>query len=121
MVVPAGAMTGGRCEGSLGGCFRGRETRRAWRGVAGRRLQEPVDAADEVALEGSAGFAAGLAFGLFALEGRLGLGGVAGLGPRGGVERAVELAVAAGVEAVAIGAPRRGGDRCGARQPCELG
>jgi hypothetical protein len=40
-------------------------------------LQEPVDAADEVALEGSEGFAAGLAFGLLAVEERLGLGVVA--------------------------------------------
>src|SRR4051812_43089294 len=76
----------GRVAGDhrAGGC----DDRRALRGVAGRRLQEPVDAADEVALEGSAGFAAGLAFGLFALEERLGLGGVAGPCERGAGEGA---------------------------------
>src|SRR3954469_23005299 len=79
------------------------------------------DAADEVALEGSAGFAARLAFGLFALEEGLSFGVVAGLGERESVERAVELAVAAGVEAVAVGASRGRGDRGGAREPCEFG
>ena len=39
--------------------------------MAGWRLQEPVDAVDEVALEGCEGFAAGLVFGLFAIEERL--------------------------------------------------
>jgi len=62
------------------------------------------DAADEVALERSAGFAAGLAFGLFAFEEGVGLGVVAGLCERESVERAVELAVAARIEAVTIGA-----------------
>src|SRR3954452_21179020 len=79
------------------------------------------DAADEVALESSAGFAAGLAFRLFALEEGLGLGVVASLGERESVERAVELAVAAWIEAVAIGASRGRGDRRGAREPRELG
>jgi hypothetical protein len=40
-----------------------------------------------VALEGSAGFAAGLAFGLFAFEEGLGLGVVAGLGQREAIVR----------------------------------
>jgi hypothetical protein len=67
-------------------------------------LQEPVDGADEVALEGSEGFAAGLAFGLFATEERLGRGVVASFVEHEAIERAVELAVAAGVQAVAVGA-----------------
>ena len=58
---------------------------------------------------------------MFALEEGLGLGVVAGLGEREAVERAVELAVAAGVEAVAIGASRGRGDRRGAGDAGELG
>src|SRR3954468_10779101 len=79
------------------------------------------DAADEVALESSAGFAAGLAFGLFALEEGLGLGVVAGLGQRESVERAVELSVAARIEAVPVSATRGRRDRSCAREPRELG
>ena len=84
-------------------------------------MEEVPDAAGEVALEGAERFAAGLAFGLFAFDERLGFGVVAGLCERESVERAVELAVAAGVEAVAVGVPRGCGDRCGAGEACELG
>ena len=99
----------------------GRDDGRVPWGVAGWRLQEPVDGADEVALEGSEGFAAGLAFGLFAIEERLGRGVVACFVEREAVERAVELAVAAGVQAVAVGASGGCGDRGGSGQPRELG
>src|SRR3954465_5803165 len=68
------------------------------------RLQELPDAAGEVALEAAQGFAAGLAVGLLAREVGGG-GGVEGsLGGGEAVQGAVELAVAAGVEAVAVGA-----------------
>ena len=99
----------------------GRDDGRAPWGVAGWRLREPVDAADEVALEGSEGFAAGLAFGLFAIEERLGRGVVASFVEHEAIERAVELAVAAGVQAVAVGASGGCGDRGGSGQPRELG
>ena len=90
-------------------------------GDVGGAVQEVPDAADEVALEAAQRFAAGLAFGLLAREVGGGLGVVAGLGERESVERAVELAVAAAVEAVAVGAPRGRGDRRGAGKARELG
>ena len=61
-----------------------------------------VDGAGELAFEAAEGFAAGLALGLFAFE--VGLRGWvdAALGDRDPVQGAVELAVAAAVEAVAL-------------------
>jgi hypothetical protein len=62
------------------------------------------DDADEESFEAADGFAAAFAFGLFAVEVRPSVGVVAGLGDRDSVERGVELAVAAAVEPVALGA-----------------
>src|SRR4051794_41378993 len=58
-----------------------------------------VDDVGEVALEGAAGFAGGLAVGDFAGEERFGLGVVALLDDRDAVEGGVELAVAAAGQA----------------------
>src|SRR5436190_23991358 len=66
-------------------------------------LEEVPDAADEVALEAADGLAAGLALGLSAREVGGGLGVEASLGDGEAVQGAVELAVAAAVEAVALG------------------
>ena len=74
-----------------------------------RRLQQPVDAADEVALEGSEGFAAGLAFLGAALDVGAGFGVVDRADHRDGVQRVVGLSIAAAVEAVACCLP--GGSR----------
>ncbi len=56
-------------------------------------------------LEAAQGFAAALAFGLLAREVGRRLGVQATLGDREAMQGAVELAVAAAVEAVAVGAP----------------
>src|SRR4051795_4068906 len=80
------------------------------------RLQELPDAAGEVALGAAQGFAAGLAVGLLARE----VGGGWGRGALSdgeAVQRAVELAVAAAVEAVAVGASQGDGDRRRAGDP----
>jgi hypothetical protein len=63
-------------------------------------LEEAEDAAGEVALEAADGFAARLAFRLSAGEVGGGVGVQAALGDREPMQRAVELAVAAVVEAV---------------------
>src|SRR5687768_12507999 len=86
-----------------------------------RRLQEPEDAASEIALEAAQRFAAVLAFGALARD----VGGGRGIQPRSrdgeAMQRAVELAVAAAIQAMAIGAPGGRGDRCHAACPGELG
>ena len=66
------------------------------------RFQSLEDGADEESFEAAEGFAAALALGLLALE--VGAGGWvdAALGDGDAVEGAVELAVAAAVEAVAL-------------------
>ena len=79
------------------------------------------DAAGEVALEAADRFAAGLAFGLLAGEVGGGVGVQAALGDGEAVQRAVELAVAAVVEAVAVGSPEEAGMGAGAGGPRELG
>jgi hypothetical protein len=84
-------------------------------------LKEPPDAAGEVTLEAADRFAGGLALGLLAGEVGGGPGVEAALGDREAVQRAVELAVAAAVEAVAVGASRGRWDRRRAGDPCELG
>src|SRR3954454_15429989 len=84
-------------------------------------LQEVPDAAGEVAFEAADGFAGGLAFGSFAVEVGLGFGVAAGAGDRDAVDRGVELAVAAAVEAVAVGLARADRDRCDAGGAGELG
>ena len=73
-----------------------------WRG-----LEEVPDAAGEVAFEAAQGFAAGFAFGLFAGEVGGGVGVVEAFGDREAVKGAVDLAVAAAVEAVADRGARR--------------
>ena len=103
-----------------GGC--GRRGRSAGGdGGRGVGLEEVPDAAGEVALEAADGFAAGLAFGLSAGEVGGGLGVQAAFGDGEAVQRAVELAVAAAVEAVAVRSSGGGGDRCGAGGAGELG
>src|SRR3954447_20182585 len=78
-------------------------------GGCGVGLEEVPDAAGEGGLEAADGFAARLAFGLAAGEVGGSLRIQAALGDGQAVERAVELAVAAVVEAVALGAPGGGG------------
>ena len=90
-------------------------------GGRGVGLEEVPDAAGEVALEAADGFAAGLAFGLAAGEVGGALGVQAALGDGEAVQRAVELAVAAVVEAVALGSSGGGGDRRRAGGAGELG
>jgi hypothetical protein len=62
------------------------------------------DAAGEVALEAADGVALGLAFGLLADDVVLGLGVAAGARDGHAMDRGVDLAVAASVEAVSVGA-----------------
>src|SRR3954466_13085481 len=71
-------------------------------------LEEVPDAAGEVALEAADGFAAGFAFGLTASEVGSALGVQAALGDREAVQGAVDLTVAAVIEAVALRSPRGG-------------
>src|SRR3954469_20801413 len=80
-------------------------------GVRGVGLEQVPDAAGEVALEAADRFAAGLAFGLLSREVRACLGVQAALDDRESVQRAVELAVAAAVEAVPLRSSGGGGDR----------
>jgi len=83
--------------------------------VFGPGLEAPVDDVGEVAFEGAAGFAAGLAFGGLAGEECAGAWVDAGLHDRDPVEGGVELAVAAAVEAVVAGGlAGAAGDRRGA-------
>ena len=70
----------------------------------GARFQCVEDDADEESFEAADRFAAAFAFGLFAFEVGACWRVVAGLGDRDPVERGVELAVAAAVEAVALDA-----------------
>ena len=70
----------------------------------GDRFQCVEDGAGEESFEAADRFAAALAFGPFALEVVAGRRVVAGLGDRDPVEGGVELAVAAAVESVALGA-----------------
>jgi hypothetical protein len=60
-------------------------------------VQQPPDAAGEVAFEAADGFALGLAFGVFAIQVGAGLGVSPGARERDDVDRAVELAVPAAV------------------------
>src|SRR5215207_744988 len=74
-----------------------------------------------MALEAADGVAVGLALGLLARDVVLCLGVAAGAGDRDAVDGCVDLAVAAAIEPVAVGASGAGGDRCGAGRPGELG
>ena len=80
-----------------------------------------VDAADEVAFEAANGFALGLA--VLALPSEVDRGSrvPADADDREHVEGAVEPAVAAGIEAVAVGSSRADGDRGAAGEAGELG
>src|SRR5918994_994634 len=80
----------------------------------GPGVEAAVDDVGEVAFEGATGFAWGLAFADLAGQEGLGVGVVALLDDRDAVERGVELAVAAAVQAVASGGlAGSAGDRCG--------
>ena len=73
-----------------------------------------------MAFEAADGFELGLAFGVFASEIGAGLGIGLGSGERDDVDRAVELAVAASVQSVALGVPTAGRDGSGAGVPGEV-
>jgi hypothetical protein len=79
------------------------------------------DAAGEVAFEAADRFAGALALGAFAVEIVAGLGVAAGAGDGDAVDRGVDLAVAAAVEAVAVGRAGADGDWCQAGGARELG
>jgi hypothetical protein len=83
-------------------------------------VEEVVDAADEVAFEAADRFWVGLSAGALFGDVEGGLGVVVDAGEREHVERVVELAVAAAVEAVAVGASRGDGDRRAPREASEL-
>src|SRR4051794_21852315 len=117
VAVDGGGAPGAARDGGRRGGFR----RAGGDGGLGVGLEEVPDSAGEVALEAADGFAAGLAFGLAAGQVGGGLGIEAALGDGEAVQRAVELAVAAVVEAVALGAPGGGGDRRRAGAAGELG
>src|SRR5512132_2650582 len=91
----------------------------SWAGVG--RLEEVPDAAGEVALEAADGFFGALAFGAFAGDVVLGLGVAAQAGDGDAMDRGVDLAVAAAVEAVAVGLAGADGDRRDAGSAGELG
>src|SRR5215218_3295685 len=77
--------------------------------------------AGEVSFEGAEGFFAGFAFFLPAGEVGDGWRVVAALGDGDAVQRAVELAVAAAVQAMALAVARGGGDWCDAGGAREFG
>jgi hypothetical protein len=85
------------------------------------RAEQLRDVAGEVAFERADGFAVGLAFGLLAGEELDCLGVTACAGDCDAVDGGVDLAVAAAIEPVAIGAAEADGDRCEAGRPDELG
>src|SRR3954447_19417338 len=74
-----------------------------------------------MALEAAEGVAVGLAFGAFACDVGLGLGVAAGACDGDAVDGGVDLAVAAAVEAVAVGLARADRDRCDAAGAGEFG
>ena len=81
--------------------------------VDGRLCEEAVEAAGEVALEAAQRAFGGLAFGFFAGEVLLGGGVALGASDRDDVQRVVELAVPAAVEAMLGALSGRAGDRGG--------
>ena len=90
--------------------------RRGW-GLG--RVEDAPDAPREVAFEASDRFAFAFAFGVFALEVRAGGGVGACAGEGDDVNRAVEVAVAAVVQPVALGIAGAGRDRGRAGVPRE--
>src|SRR3954471_12780076 len=90
-----------------------------WGGV-GPGDEVSVEDVGEVSFEGATGFSWGFAFGDLAGEVGLGLWVVALLNDRDAVERCVELAVAAAVQAVSsAGLSGAAWDGCGAAEACE--
>ena len=87
-------------------CLRGFER---WLG------EQPPEAAGEEALQTAQRALVGLAVGFFAGEVSLGVGVVAGAGDRDRVQRPVELAIAAAVQAILRALARGAGDRGAAR------
>jgi len=87
--------------------------RRGWWDGHGRVEQAP-DSAGEVSFEAADRFSLGFAFAVSAVEIRAGRGVGPGAGERDDVQGAVELAVAAAVQAVALGVAGAGGNRCSA-------
>src|SRR3954454_9798983 len=85
------------------------------------RLEEVPEAAGEVAFEAADGFFGVLALGAFAGDVGLGLGVAAQAGDGDAVDGGVDLAVAAAVEAVAVGLAGADRDRGDARGAGELG
>ena len=84
-------------------------------------LEQVPDAAGEVALEAADRLGRALAFGLLAVEVVAGLGVATGAGNGDSVDGGGELAVAAAVQAVAVGVARADGDRGDAAGAGELG
>jgi hypothetical protein len=89
--------------------------------VGGGRLEEVPDAAGEVAFEAADGFFGALAFGAFAGDVVLGLRVAAQAGDGDAMDGRVDLAVAAAIEAVAVGLAGAGGDRSHAGGAREFG
>ena len=85
------------------------------------RLEEVPDAPCEVSFEAADGFFGALAFGAFAGDVVLGFGVAAQAGDGDAVDGGVDLAVAAAVEAVAVGLAGADRDRSDAGGPGELG
>ena len=77
--------------------------------------------AGEVAFEAADGFAGGLAFGAFAVEVGAGFGVTASTRDGDAVNGGVDLAVAAAIEAVAVGVARADRDWRESGGACELG
>ena len=90
-------------------------------GGLGVGLEQVPDAAGEVAFEAADSFAACLAVGLAAGQVGRALGVQAAFGDGQAVQCAVDLAVAAVIEPVALGAPGGGGDGRGAGGAREFG
>ena len=84
-------------------------------------LEEVPDAAGEVAFEAADGFFGALAFGAFARDVVLGFGVTAQARDGDAVDGGVDLAVAAAVEAVAVGVAGADRDRRDAGGARELG
>src|SRR3954453_19106468 len=91
----------------------------SWTGRGG--LEEVPDAAGEVAFEAADGFFGALAFGAFAGDVVLRLGVAAQAGGGDAMDRGVDLAVAAAVQAVAVGLAGTDRDRSDAGRAGELG
>jgi hypothetical protein len=91
----------------------------SWSGVG--RLEQVPDAAGEVAFEAADRFARALAFGSLAVQVGARLGMAAGTGDGDAMDRRVDLAVAAAVQAMAAGVARADRDRRQAGGAGELG